>query len=169
MSLKSSYKLQGYLVRQIEEMFEEDAIEPANRLTAKIGARMARGNFRAQTKNTGTGETLRVIKAEKGKYDDTTWIYGVLGDPGAKWTETTGARAHFFEYGRSAPGFGKDSSGKAMPVSMRPQPPRPFMRPTVSTLQRRLKGNTSKQVKRLVRKINKGKTPKNIISQHVDK
>ena len=46
MSLKSSYKLQGYLVRQIEEMFEEDAIEPANRLTAKIGARMARGNFR---------------------------------------------------------------------------------------------------------------------------
>lgn len=169
MGFKTYSRLQGYQVKQIKQMFDDDAIEPATRLTAKHGARIARNNFRAQTKHTGTGQTMRDIKAKKGKYDETTWLYGVLGSRTAKWTNSTGARAHFFEYGRSAPGFGKDSAGKPMPVSMRPQPPRPFMRPTIATMQRQLKGNTSKQVKRLTNKINKGKTPKNIISQYVDR
>lgn len=168
MAFKSSARLQGYQIKQIKEMFDEGAIEPACRLTAKHMARITRNNFRALTKNTGTGQLLGDIKAIKGKYDETTWLYGVLGDinpPGGSdaWLKSTGGRAHFFEYGRSAPGRGRGSGFKPDPVSIRAQPPRPFMRTTIATGRRQLKGVTSKELTKITKRIRTGKIPTTLI------
>lgn len=170
MGFRVNARLQGNTIKEINRLIEQGAVEPANRVTAKAMARVARNNFRRKTQRLGTGETLRDIRAKKSEYSDTGWIFGVLGESGGgrgstRWTKTTGARALFFEYGRSAPGRGRDRGLriKADPRSQRAQPPRPFMRPTISEGRRRLFGTTSKEIKRTLRKVRRGKVPKKVL------
>ena len=86
-----------------------------------------------------TGGSIRkALGIRKSKFNG--YIVGVFGDDSPRnlpkggnvtntWPYTLGGRAHFFEYGRSAPGKGKGKGRKPQSIEERPQPPRPFMRP----------------------------------------
>lgn len=162
MALKVTARLQGYQVQQIKDMIDAGAMGPAARLTAIQLARVARNRFRSMSKNSGSGSLLRDIKAMPGKFDGTTWLYGVFGSGSGRWTDTTGGRGHFFEYGRSAPGKGKGSGGPQS-KGARPQPPRPFMRPTIAQGKRLFQGMAGKEVSAICRKIRSGRIPNTLI------
>lgn len=168
MGFKAGAELRGFEVKQIVKLFDEGAIAPAVRLTAKAMARVARANFRKLTRGKGTGKLLRDIKAKPSKFSDKVWLYGVLGNVnptgGSKaWLESTGAHALFFEYGRSAAGKGKRKGQKSQTIKARPQPPRPFMRQTIREGQRKLEGVASKELKAVASKIRRGKLPDKLL------
>ena len=168
MGFKVGAELRGYDVNQIVKLFDDGAIAPAVRLTAKAMARLARTNFRKLTRGGGTGKLLRDIRAKPSKFSDTVWLYGVLGSTnpvgGTKaWLQSTGAHALFFEYGRSAAGRGKRKGQKSQAIKARPQPPRPFMRQTIREGQRKLEGVASKELKVVASKIRRGKLPDKLL------
>lgn len=174
MAFRVTARLQGQTIKEINRLIEEGAVEPANRITAKALARVARNNFRRLTKNTGTGQTLRDIKAMKSRYSETGWIFGVLGNvdpPGGtkEWLRSTGARALFFEHGRSAPGRGRDRKWglKSDPKSKRAQPPRPFLRPTLNEGKRKFGATTQKEIDQVLKRVSRGRIPKKVIRQIV--
>ena len=171
MAFKAGAELRGFEARQIVHLIKEGAIDEATELTAKSMARLARTNFKRMSRGHG-GDSRRLvgdIKARKSKHKDGGWIYGVLGpykpSPGSKfWLASTGGRAHFFEYGRSAAGKGK-SHGGPQPISSRPQGPRPFMRQTMLTGQRQLEAVSSQELKRVLKKLRRGKVGGNLIKR----
>ncbi len=170
MGFKAGAELRGYDVAKIVKMFDDGAIEPAVKLTAKAMARLARANFRKLTRGGGTGRLLRDIKAKPSRFDSKVWIYGVLGNVnptgGTKaWLQSTGAHALFFEYGRSAAGKGKRKGQKSQAIKARPQPPRPFMRQTIREGQRKLEGVANKELKAVASKIRRGKLPDKLLKR----
>jgi hypothetical protein len=169
MAFRAGAELRGYEARQIAHLIREDAIDEAEELTAKAMAKVARSNFRHLSKGTGTGNLLRDIKAKKSSYKDGGWIYGVLGSykpsPGSKlWLASTGGRAHFFEYGRSAAGKGKRHGGPQA-IRKRPQPPRPFMRMTLVRGQKQLGSISTQELKKVLKKLRTGKSPATLIKR----
>lgn len=167
MAFAAGAELRGYEARQIAAFISDDAIEEAVELTAKSMARVAKANFKRMSKGTGTGELLGDIGAKKSKFKDGGWIYGVLGgfspSQGSKsWEKSTGGRAHFFEYGRSAPGKGKRHGGP-QPIRQRPQRPKPFMRQTLVRGQKSLEAVSSQELKRVLKRLRRGKIPTTLI------
>lgn len=165
MAFKTHSFIRGFEVAEIERRLKEEGLDSAIEATAKTMARVARNNFRAQTKGTGSGELVKTIKARKSKFKKSKagggggWIYGVLGNenpPGgsSSWKESAGGRAHFFEYGRSAPGKGRGHGGPQS-IRQRAQRPRPFMRPTLAQGEKKLGALSSKTFNRVIKKINK--------------
>jgi hypothetical protein len=170
MGFKAGAELRGFETRQIAHFFEEGAITPAVKLTAKAMARVARANFRKLTKGGGTGKLLRDIRAMPSKFNEQVWIYGVLGNTNPiggsdAWLRSTGAHAQFFEYGRSAPGKGKRKGQKSQATKARPQPPRPFMRQTIREGQRKLEGVSSAELKRVASKLRRKKIPNTLLKR----
>lgn len=145
-------ELRGFKVEKIKELYDQEAIGPAVKMTAREMAKLARLNFRRMSKHTGTGELLRDIRARRSNFSEIDWLYGAFGKSSGKWEETTGGRAHFSEYGRSAPGKGKGKGGP-QPVGQRPQQPRPFMRQTINRGKKELYGLSGKEVAKVTKKI----------------
>ena len=112
----------------------EDQLRPA----ALIIENAIKRKFRERTFGTGTGDLYRAIKTKKSKYHGGGWIVGVFDKPTARWEDSLGARAIFFEFGRAAPGQARSK--------VKAQPPRPFIRTGLrsakSAIRRRLKLST---------------------------
>ena len=77
------------------------------------------------------GDMYNAIKVRKSRYHGGGYIIGVFDEPTAKWEDSLGARAIFFEFGRAAPGQAR-SRDKA-------QPPRPFFRPALISSRREIR------------------------------
>jgi len=107
-------------------------------IAAKIVEKHVKRKFKERTYGTGTGELYSAIKTRKSKYDG--WIVGVFGRPMAKWEDSLGARAIFFEYGRAGPGHKSRSTaaGKRARQAAKVQPPRPFFRPGLYSARREI-------------------------------
>lgn len=105
----------------------------------------------------GTGEMAESFFDFKSRYEDGGWLAAVAHSADTKWEDTVGGRAHFFEYGRSAPGKGRASSGTGKPqlVRERQQPSRPYMRPARNKIKRKLGGITAKEIRQVARKMNR--------------
>lgn len=117
---------------------------------------LAESNYMRLSQGTGTGEMLQEFFDFKSMFKDGGWVAGVFGSKSGKWEDTVGGRAHFFEYGRSAPGKGKGHGGP-QPKSKRAQPPRPFIRPARNRIKSELGGITSQEVTRVAKRLNKYK------------
>lgn len=128
---------------------------------------IAETTYMQKSQNTGKGKMIEGFFDFKSFYSDGGWVGGVFGRDG-DWTETIGGRAHFFEYGRSAPGKGRDFGGPE-PSRKRAQPPRPFIRPAKNKIKRRLGGITSKELKRIAKKLNRSKKLDNAIMKIANK
>ena len=144
-------------VLYISEEYDEE-LDKATEEAAKIGKVKAESRFAAQHKGVAPDRhaqhvagQFRAWRGKKEYSEGPSWLFGVAGDsspePGTKggWENTLGARAHFFEYGRAAPG---DARGAKV------QPPRPFMRSAKATVSRKYNGITAKRLKRLAKKLN---------------
>ena len=101
-----------------------------------------------------TGELGTTFKDWKSKYENGGWLGGIIGTKTTPWEKSLGARAHFFEYGRSAPGKGKKHGGPQS-VRQRPQQPRMFLRPARNKIKRELNGITGKEIARVARILNR--------------
>ena len=121
---------------------------------AKIVERHVKRKFKERTYGTGTGELFASMATRKSKYDG--WIVGVFGQPTAKWEDSLGARAIFFEFGRAGKGHkSRDTAaGRKARQANKVQPPRPFFRPGLKSAGREIKrklGLTSRRVRRFYR------------------
>jgi len=105
---------------------------------AQIVERHIKRKFKQRTYGTGTGELFAAIKTRKSKFDG--YIVGVFGTPTARWVDSLGARAIFFEFGRAAPGHkSRDTAaGRRARQANKAQPPRPFFRPGLRSARREI-------------------------------
>ena len=161
-------------VLRISEEYDEE-LDKAMEEAAKVGKTKAGGIFAAKYQwlepRKHSQHIMRQFRTWKGKKQyGNSWLFGVAGDsrpePNTKggWENTLGGRAHFFEYGRSAPGGGRSALHDDASISRRlynmvggndeAQPPRPFMRPAKATVSRKYNGITAKRLKRLAKKLN---------------
>jgi hypothetical protein len=131
-----------------------DGVDVALEIAAQRIVDLTETKFMNLTQGSGSGEMLREFFDFKSFYKDGGWVAGVFGSKSGPWTETVGGRAHFFEYGRSAPGKGKGKGGP-QPISQRPQPPRPFIRPARNQVKRELGGITGKEIARVAARLNR--------------
>lgn len=143
-------------IRRIAQEYE-DGIVIAERAAAKAGEMKARSGFLSKHKGTGTGQMAKSFASWQSRYKNGGWLFGVRGADIKPWTSSVGGRAHFFEYGRSAPGKGKTKVNrwKGQAVRQRPQPPRPFMRPARNWIRSILGGLTSRELRRVASKVNR--------------
>jgi len=123
----------GKVLNQTEKSVEKELFPAAQIIESAI-----KRKFRERTFGTGTGELLNSISIKKSKFKGGGYIIGVFGTPTAKWEDSLGARAIFFEFGRAAPGQARSK--------VKAQPPRPFIRTGLrsakSAIRRRLKLST---------------------------
>jgi len=154
--MSDSVKTEVFLdfnVPAISQGFDEGmltALEEA----AKIGVEQSKRIFQRKTKHTGTGEMEETFFEFKSFYKNGGWVFGV-GNKEGEWEDSPSGRAVFFEYGRSAPGFGRKSTGKPLPVKWRAQPPRPFIRPARNAVKRALGGITGRELSAIARRMNR--------------
>jgi hypothetical protein len=151
------FKTEVYLdfnVAKIGEDIDEGVLQGLKE-AAEMGVKDAERRFRSKTQGTGTGQTEKGFFDFKSFYHNGGWVFGTFGTKTGDWENSVGGRAHFFEYGRSAPGLGRGSTGKAMPVRWRAQKPRPFIRPAKNALKRKLGGITTKEIRSVARKMNR--------------
>lgn len=159
-----------YLAMDVEKIASEyeDGVFDALQKAAERMVEDAKRRFMAKTKRTGSGEMERGFFDFKSFYADGGWVGGVFGKR-TDWKKSVGGRAHFFEYGRSAPRKGKDSTGKPQPVRQRPQRPRPFLRPARNKIKRELGGITSQELTRIAKKLNRSKVADSIVQSALNK
>lgn len=132
----------------------DGGVDIALEMAAQRLVDLAESNYMRLAQGTGSGEMLTDFFDFKSKYKDGGWVAGVFGDKSGEWTESVGGRAHFFEYGRSAPGHGKGKGGP-QPVSQRAQPPRPFIRPARNRVKREIGGITGREISRVAARLNR--------------
>jgi len=132
----------------------DDGLLKALAEAAQMGLDKSKSIFQRKTQNTGTGHMEETFFEFKSFFKDGGWVFGV-GDKSGNWEDSTAGRAHFFEYGRSAPGMGRKSTGKAAPIKWRAQPPRPFIRPARNAVKRALGGITSKELRSIAIRMNR--------------
>ena len=145
-----------------------DGVEVALEIAAKQLVDDAESRFMQLHQETGSGEMMQGFFDFKSFFADGGWIAGVFDKPGP-WAESVGGRAHFFEYGRSAPGRGRESSGKADARSKRAQPPRPFMRPARNKMKRKIGGLIGKEVTIIARKLNRSKQADKFVQREINR
>jgi hypothetical protein len=97
-----------------------DTVEKQLLPAARIIEKHIKRKFKQRTFGTGTGELFASIDTKKSRFKHGGYIIGVFGQPTARWEDSLGARAIFFEFGRAAPGHARSK--------VKAQPPRPFMR-----------------------------------------
>ena len=136
---------------------EKMVADAERRFLSKVGAT-------TKYPSRSTGRLGSIFKDWKSRYENGGWLGGIYGTnapigktPGSKnkdWEYTIGARAMYFEYGRSAPGRGK-SKGGPQSVRQRPQKPRMFLRPARNKIKRELNGITGKEIMTVARRLNR--------------
>lgn len=167
--MRDPVKTEVYLdfdVPEIIEDMDDGVLEGCRKATIKMVSDAER-RFRSKTQGLGTGEMASKFGDFKSHYakESPGWVGGIFGSAVPKdnqktkspWGNSVGGRAHFFEYGRSQPGFGK-AHGGPQPIWIRRilgQPPRMFLRPAMNKVKRELGGITKKEIKTVARKLNK--------------
>jgi hypothetical protein len=123
----------GKVLKQTEKSVEKELFPAAQIIESAI-----KRKFRERTFGTGAGELLNAIGIRKSRFKGGGYIIGVFAQPTAKWEDSVGARAIFFEFGRAAPGQARSK--------VKAQPPRSFIRSGLrsakSAIRRRLKLST---------------------------
>ena len=147
----------------------DDGVLKGSQEAAEEGVKHAERLFKGKERGTGTGETSAGFFDFKSFYRDGGWVFGTFNKRRGKWEDSVGGRAHFFEYGRSAPGKGRGKTGKPQPVRQRAQRPRPFMRPARNRIKRRLGGITSQELRKVARKLNRSKQLDSEVQRVVNK
>ena len=151
------------------KLYEDGTLMGCKDAAEKLVADAER-RFKSKTLRTGTGVMEGGFFDFKSKFEDGGWVGGVFDKPG-EWTESVGGRAHFFEYGRSRPGFGKGHGGP-QPVWLRKlwgQPPRPFIRPAKNKIRRELGGIFSKELYQVARKMNRSSSVNSMVMSAVNR
>jgi len=146
-------------VKGITEEMDEGvllAVQTAAEAMVADAERRYQSKVGATTKypSQSTGELGTTFKDWKSKFENGGWLGGIIGTRTTPWEKSLGARAHFFEYGRSAPGRGKRHGGPQS-VRDRPQQPRMFLRPARNKIKRELNGITGKEIARVARILNR--------------
>ena len=153
---------------KIAEIVKEQGVQVGLEIAAKQLVDDAESRFMSHYQATGSGEMVEGFFDFKSFFEDGGWIAGVFDKPGP-WKDTVAGRAHFFEYGRSAPGQGKESKGNPQKVGERAQPPRPFMRPAKNAIKRKLGGILGKEVSTIARKLNRSKSLNSQVMREINK
>ena len=157
--MSESVETELYLLMDIDGITAEmdEGLLAACQEAAELLVSDAEKRFKSKTAGSGTGEMEAGFFDFKSKFENGGWVAGVFGTPG-EWEESIAGRAHFFEYGRSAPGSGKKSAGKPQPIRQRAQRPRPFLRPARNKVKREFGGITGRELRTVARKLNRSKS-----------
>jgi hypothetical protein len=150
-------------VKKAAEILLKDA---KTKYLATVGQDLKRNKRTGKVQySQSTGLLGRKMFAWKAKYGKIGWLAGIPYKAGpvkprttnsgnTDWEYSLGGRAHFREYGRSAPGRGKLHGGPD-PVGKRAQKKKPFMRPARNRMKRALGGITGMELRRAARKMNR--------------
>ncbi len=144
------------ILDSLKEAGDEMRADAKARFNSKVG-KIKQGPRNARRRySKSTGEMAGHFFDWESRYSHKFggWLVGLAGRSGNKWENSLGGKAHFFEYGRSAPGKGK-AHGGPQSVRTRAQKPRPFLRPAKNKMKRKLGGITSQELRRAAKRMNR--------------